>query len=207
MSHPPQAPGRPGRRTPPPPETPPETPPADAPPPAPDGEPGTPELTAEQKAEAAKKAEAEAIDAIKSGFTIPDADADFKQATTPVRTRQPKQLAMDAVATAAYADWQKAEKPTTWSRMPVITYFLDPDDVPEWRRMIKKACEFVTPEGDASGVRARFGKDFVLTEKMAKKIGKPEAAGKTVLAWAAIDKRKVSSANGATDDDDDDDDN
>jgi hypothetical protein len=47
---------------------------------------------------------------------------------------------------------------------------------------------------EPSGVRARFGKEFVLAEKMAVKIGKPDAAGKTVLAWAAIDKRHNASA-------------
>ena len=156
----------------------------------------TPELSEEQKAEAA------AIEAIK-GFSVAatlgeDGDASFAKETTPVRSRNPRQAAMDAVAQQAYNDWVAADRPTLWQNMPVITYFLDPGAeidgkpiVPEYRRMIRKACEVITPDGDASGVRVRFGKEFPLTEKMAHKIGKPEEAGKTVLAWAAIDKRKV----------------
>lgn len=148
-----------------------------------------PELTPEQKAEQ------EAIAAIQ-GYAVAgqlgeEGDASFAKETTPIRSRNPRQAAMDGVATKAYADWVAAGRPTLWQNMPVITYFLNPDDVSEYRKMIRKACDVVTPEGDATGVRVRFGKEFTLTEKMAAKIKRPDDAGKTVLAWAAVDKRHV----------------
>jgi hypothetical protein len=156
---------------------------------APDGE-QAPELTPEQVAEAAK------IAAV-SGFTVAPTE-EFRTATTPVRKRSPVQAAMDAVAASAYADWIKADRPSTWSRMPVITYFLDPEEVEDYKRMIRRAVLNLDPDDPekANGVRARFGKEFPLTEKMAEKIGKPDEAGKTVLAWAAVDKRKVTTTNG-----------
>jgi len=132
----------------------------------------------------------------------------FRKETTPVRNRKPVQLAMDAVAAQAYTDWVEADRPSTWSRMPVITYFLAPEDVADYRKMIRAAVLIVPAQSyqkdgktvEPSGVRARFGKEFVLTEKMANKIGKPSEAGKTVLAWAAIDKRNVTdTANGDDD--------
>jgi hypothetical protein len=163
----------------------------------------TPEPTGDQPTEPTEAQIAEAAEIAKvQGFTPAGGNAEFQQATTPVRNRKPVQLAMDKVAEQAYADWVTAERPSTWARMPVITYFLDPTEVPEYRKLIRRACEIVTPDGDASGVRARFGKEFVLSDKMAAKIEKPEAAGKTVLAWAAIDKRKVQSTNGASTDSD-----
>jgi hypothetical protein len=171
-----------------------------------------PTLTDEQKAAAekaaAEKAEAEQLAAI-AGVTSPDL-AEFRAATTPVRARKPPQLAMDAVAQSAYNDWVAAERPTTWSRIPVKTYFLaSPEDVTKYRTLIRKACEIIVAEpyekeGETvspSGVRARIGKEFVLTEKMAAKINKPGEAGKTVLAWAVVDKRNVAARNGDTDSD------
>jgi len=145
---------------------------------------------------AAEAAEAEQIAKVQ-GFTV--AESDFRQATTPVRNRNAVQKAMDAVAEQAYADWVKADRPSTWSRMPVITYFLAPEDVADYSKLIRRACDAVVPESyekdgttvEPSGVRARFGKQFTLTPKMAEKIGKPEEAGKTVLAWGAVDKRIV----------------
>lgn len=136
------------------------------------------------------------------GFTVTE-PGDFRTATTPVRNRKPVQLAMDAVAAKAYEDWTDADRPSVWQRMPVITYFLDPADVAEYRKLIRRACEVVnatTYEKDGktvepSGVRVRFGKEFVLSEKMAAKINRPNDAGKTVLAWAAIDKRNVTDRN------------
>jgi|SRR5882724_322913 len=120
-----------------------------------------------------------------------EAPAELIEATTPVRKRGDLQRAMDAVAVRAYAAWVERDRPSVWGKLPVITYYLDPEQVPEWKKLIRKACEFVTPQGDASGVRARFGRsEFVLTEEQAAKIGRPDDAGKTVLSWAAIDKRK-----------------
>lgn len=134
------------------------------------------------------KAIAAAVAAIE-GYS--EAPAEVIEATTPVRKRGSLQIAMDKVAVRAYAAWVERDRPSVWAKLPVITYYLDPEQVPEWRKMIRKACEFVTPQGDASGVRARFGKsEFVLTEEQAAKIGRPDDAGKTVLSWAAIDKRK-----------------
>jgi hypothetical protein len=147
-------------------------------------------------------AEAEKIAAIGQPFHADSAE--FQQETAPVRKRKPVQIAMDAVAAQAYSDWVAGGRQTVWSRMPVITYFLSPDDVAGYRTLIRKACLLVTPESyekdgatvEPSGVRARFGKEFTLSEKMASKIGRPDDAGKTVLAWAAIDKRHNTGQNG-----------
>jgi hypothetical protein len=131
----------------------------------------------------------------------------FAKQTTPLRNRKPVQVAMDRVAAKAYADWIAAGRPTTWSRMPVITYFIDPGiedghgSPADYRRWIRAAVKIIPGETyekdgktiEPTGVRARFGADFPLTEAGAKKIGKPEHAGKTVLAWAAVDKRHVAS--------------
>jgi hypothetical protein len=152
-----------------------------------------------------KLAEATEVAAI-GGFAVTESP-DLRQATTPVRHRKAVQQAMDAVARKAYTDWVEAGRPTTWSRMPVITYFLDPDQVTEYRKLIRSAVQIVPVETyekdgktiEPTGVRARFGGDFVLGEKMAAKIGKPGQAGKTVLAWAAVDKRHVSTRNGEDD--------
>jgi hypothetical protein len=150
-----------------------------------------------------QQAEAEAIAAVE-GFALAESD-ELRTATAPVRNRKAVQKAMDAVARKAYRDWIEAGRPSTWSRLPVITYFLDPEEVSDYRKMIRAAVGILQAESyekdgktvEPSGVRARFGGDFVLDEKMAAKIGRPEQAGKTVLAWAAIDKRLVSSnANG-----------
>lgn len=155
------------------------------------------ELTDEQKAEQV------AIAAIQ-GFSV--ASPEFAAVTTPVRNRKPLQREMDKVAEQAYSDWVSADRPTAWVKIPVITYFLLPEDVADYRKMIRKACEIVVPvnyenDGTAvepSGVRARYGKEFVLTEAMAKRAGITEEwkIGRTVLAWAAVDKRKSGKGNG-----------
>jgi hypothetical protein len=161
--------------------------------------------------QAAEVMELRAIAAVE-GFAVTDTGtSDLQTATAPVRNRKPVQKAMDKVAAKAYADWVEAGRPTTWQRMPVITYFIDPGtedgqgSVADYRKWIRAAVQIVPAEPyekdgktiEPSGVRARFGGDFVLTEKMAAKIGKPEQAGKTVLAWAAIDKRNVHDRNGS----------
>jgi hypothetical protein len=147
------------------------------------------------------------------GFDVTETH-DLRVATTPVRNRKPVQKAMDKVALKAYQDWVAAGRPSTWSRMPVITYFIDPGiedghgSVSDYRGWIRKAAQVIPPEPyekdgktiTPSGVRIRFGGDFVLNDKMAAKIGKPEQAGMSVLAWAAVDKR-ITSGNGNPDSD------
>lgn len=130
------------------------------------------------------------------GFTLTES-GEFRQATAPTRNRKPAQQAMDKVAQSAYSDWVEAGRPVKWDDMPVITYFLNPDDVARYRTLIRKAVGTVIPQPyekdgktvEPTGVRARYGNVFTLAEKMAAKIGHPNDAGKTVLAWAAIDKR------------------
>jgi hypothetical protein len=128
------------------------------------------------------------------------ATPDLRQSSQPVRVRKPEQLAMDAVAARAYKAWVDAKKPTAWDKMPVITYFLDDAEaVRSYRFLIVNACR-ITPsvtEG-ISGVRARFGNEFTLSEEMAKNVKRPEMAGKIVLAWTAIDKRAAGEDKSAT---------
>jgi hypothetical protein len=157
---------------------------------------------------AAMRAEALAVAGIQ-GFATSET-ADLRTASTPVRNRKPVQQAMDGVVQQAYADWVAAGRPTTWQRMPVITYFVDPGtedghgSLADYRKWIRGGASVAIPEPfekdgktvEPSGVRVRFGKEFTLTEKMAAKIGHPENAGKTVLAWAAIDKRNTAGTNG-----------
>jgi hypothetical protein len=160
--------------------------------------------------QAAEVMDLRAVAAVNDFGTALTETGDLRSATAPVRNRKPVQLAMDKVAAKAYADWIEAGRPSTWQRMPVITYFIDPGtedgqgSVADYRKWIRSAVQIVPAEPyekdgktiEPSGVRARFGGDFVLTEKMAAKINKPEHAGKTVLAWAAIDKRHVADRNG-----------
>lgn len=154
---------------------------------------------------AGMRAEALAVAGIE-GFATSET-ADLRTASTPVRNRKPVQQAMDKVVQQAYTDWTAAGRPTTWQRMPVITYFVDPGiedgkdlgSLGDFRKWIRAGAQVAIAEPyekdgkaiEPSGVRVRFGKEFTLTEKMAAKIGHPENAGKTVLAWAAIDKRHV----------------
>lgn len=148
---------------------------------------------AKPKAERAKAPDVSTIsaDAINAAsLAIPEMVA----AAEPERKRPEQQVVMDAVATKAYAAWVKAGRPAAWGKMPVVTYFLDEADLPKWRYLIRRACDVVKPEGTATGVRVLFGNEFTLSEGMAKKIDKPEAVGKTVLAWAAIDKRAPNKA-------------
>lgn len=158
---------------------------------------------------AGMRAEALAVAGIE-GFATSET-ADLRTASTPVRNRKPVQQAMDKVVQQAYTDWTTAGRPTTWQRMPVITYFVDPGiedgkdlgSLADFRKWIRAGAQVAIPEPyekdgktiEPSGVRVRFGKEFTLTEKMAAKIGHPENAGKTVLAWAAIDKRHTAGTN------------
>jgi len=157
-----------------------------------------------------QRAELESLRAVAAvqGFTATES-GEFRNSTQPVRNRKPVQLAMDGVAQQAYADWVDAGRPTVWQRMPVITYFIDPGtedghgSLADYRKWIRAAVLIATPtpyekDGETiepTGVRVRWGKDFTLTPKMAEKIGKPEEAGKTVLAWAAVDKRHKTNGN------------
>jgi hypothetical protein len=154
----------------------------------------------------AKITELREVAAVQGFAQLPE-DADVRKASQPVRNRKPVQIAMDAVAQQAYADWVAAGRPVQWGKMPVVTYFIDPDtedgkgSLADYRKWIRAAVLVAVPEAydkdgktiEPSGVRVKWGKDFVLTPKMATKIGKPEHAGKTVLAWAAIDRRLVTS--------------
>jgi hypothetical protein len=141
---------------------------------------------ARAKAPDTSKITAEGINA--AVLAIPD----LVSAAAPVRERSAEQKVMDGVAAKAYAEWIKAKKPSVWQKMPVVTYFLDAEEVPAYRYLIRRACAIVEPADGSTGVRVRFGNEFTLSEGMAAKIKRPELTGKTVLAWAAIDKREAS---------------
>lgn len=119
------------------------------------------------------------------------APSDLVTASAPMRERSDQQKAMDKVAARAYEAWITAEKPSAWAKIPVVTYFLSEEDVSKYRYLIRRACAIVEPVGDSAGVRVRFGNEFTLSEQMAEKLGMPGNAGKTVLAWAAVDKRTM----------------
>jgi len=140
------------------------------------------------------------IDAIDTAILAPD---ELRKAATPTRARSDEQAKMDAVAQRAYEAWIEAKKPTLWQNMPVVTYFLDEgDELEGFRYLIKRAPDGVkNPETGAPDVaRIRWGNEFTVTEEMAARlkkpdgtVGRPEVAGKTVLAWACIDKRQPKS--------------
>lgn len=153
------------------------------------------ETPASEKAEGVKATRSKApdtskvtLDAIgRASLAAPD----LITASAPTRERSVEQKAMDAVAEKAYAAWLKADKPTVWGKMPVITYFLTDEEVAPYRYLIRRACSIVEPAEGSPGVRVRFGNEFTLSETMAEKIGRPDDAGKTVLSWAAVDKRTM----------------
>lgn len=122
-----------------------------------------------------------------NGATL--AAPDLVSAAQPMRERSPEQKVMDGVAVKAYAEWVKADRPSAWGKVPVVTYFVTAEEAPAYRYLIRRACAIVPPDGNSIGVRVRFGNEFTLSEQMAEKIGRPDDAGKTVLAWAAVDKR------------------
>lgn len=128
------------------------------------------------------------LDAINAATLAP---SDLINASAPMRERSDQQKAMDKVAARAYEAWVKAERPSVWAKIPVVTYFLSEEDVTKYRYLIRRACAIVEPVGDSAGVRVRFGNEFTLSEAMAEKLGMPDNAGKTVLAWAAVDKRTM----------------
>lgn len=130
------------------------------------------------------------LDAIKAAAFAP---ADLVSASAPMRERSDQQKAMDKIAARAYEEWVKADRPSLWAKIPVVTYFLTAEDVPRYRYLIRRACAIVEPSGDSAGVRVRFGNEFTLSEAMAEKLGRKDDAGKTVLAWAAVDKRTMES--------------
>jgi hypothetical protein len=150
-----------------------------------------------------------------------DVPQSFRETVRPVRARNEGQEAMDAVAVKSYQRWIADGKPTVWNTMPVITYFVAPEQEAGYRKLIRRACEYVPTlipgevSEEASGTRARFGNAVTLTPELAEKIGKPDKVGKVVLAWVCIDKRKrptddatapnVPNGDVADDDDDDDD--
>lgn len=132
-----------------------------------------------------------------SGLTVEAINAatlafpDLVAASAPVRERSEQQKWMDAVAVKAYEAWVTAGKPSMWQKIPVITYFVSDDDLPKYKYLIRRACSIVEPAGDSPGVRVRFGNEFTLSEAMATKMERPDLAGTTVLAWAAVDKRNI----------------
>jgi hypothetical protein len=138
------------------------------------------------------------IDAIRAAVVADPTDPDlgdaseFFAAGAPQRARKPEQAAMDEVAAAAYAKWVAADRPSQWAKMPVVTFYLSEEDLPKYRYLIRRAAKIVEPIEPDTGVREHFGNEFTLREDMAKKIGREDDAGKTVLMWAAIAKRKVS---------------
>lgn len=156
---------------------------------------GTAESTPDGAAEASTETTARKRAPDVTGLTLDDINAatlavpDLVAASAPVRERSDQQKWMDAVAVKAYDAWVKAKKPSVWQKIPVITYFLDDDDLPKYKYLIRRACSIVEPVDGSPGVRVRFGNEFTLSEAMAAKMERPDLAGKTVLAWAAVDKR------------------
>ena len=137
------------------------------------------------------------LDSIKGAVVADPTDpelgdaSDFFAAGAPQRARKPEQQAMDEVAAAAYQKWVKADRPSQWAKMPVVTFYVSDEDLPGYKHLIRRACLFVEPEAPDTGVRVHFGNEFTLREDMARKIGREDDVGKTVLMWAAIAKRKV----------------
>jgi hypothetical protein len=138
------------------------------------------------------------LDDIEAAVLVP---ADFRAAGRPTRERNEQQKKMDTMAQRAYDAWVEAEMPSVWDKMPIVTYFLNEDEVTDYRYLITQAAKVVIPRDGSSGARARIGNEFTLSEKMAAKltdpetgeVGRPELAGKIVLMWTILDKREAKS--------------
>jgi hypothetical protein len=164
------------------------------------------------KASDIEKINTEQIEAAELGVNISTL---LVRATAPQRVRSEQQIAMDTVAQRAYNAWVARGRPAAWGKLPSVTYFLDPDEVDHWKYLIRRATELIDPapfkdkDGNdvvAPGVRWRFGTAVTLTPELADKIGRPEDAGKTILAWAAVDKRGFAAEPEAEAEDEDDED-
>jgi hypothetical protein len=120
--------------------------------------------------------------------------------SAPVRKRSERQAAMDAVAMRAYSKWVADGRPSAWGKLPIVTYMVLPERVARYNYLIKRACEFVTPEPyevpvmvtdeatgnevevkdedgkpitetyTAPGVRVRFGTSFTLTPELIERV-------------------------------------
>jgi hypothetical protein len=156
----------------------------------------------QQEGEKERKPRTKAPDT--SGITAEDIESGFlsvggglASAGAPVRERKPEQKLMDAVAARAYQQWIAADRPSQWEKLPVVTYFLNDEELPKYRYLIRRACAIVEPDNGATGVTVRFGNEFTLSEKMANQLdpanqnGLLDQIGKNVLMWAAVDKRQV----------------
>jgi hypothetical protein len=178
------------------------------------GQPGTPDSEQHEQPELSDEEKAAALAAELAAIEdFSEAPAELLDDTTPVRKRSDLQRAMDAIAQRTYQAWVDRGRPSVWTKLPVITYYRDPEKVAERRKLIRKACDLVKAqpytrddghEVKPTGVRVRFGKEaFILTEEKAAAIGRPDDAGKVVLSWSAVDKRKsTKSDNGDTADQD-----
>lgn len=167
------------------------------------GEAPTPTPATPAKAARAKAPDTSGITAegIKSAVLAMDV---LLSASEPERARKDEQKLMDDVVANAYKRWVEAGRPTLWQKMPVGTYFLTEDELRPYKYLITQAAKIVKPEPDekgevAPGVTIRFGNEFTLTEEVAQRIeGHEQDAGKTVLAFAAIDKQKRNPKSPAT---------
>jgi hypothetical protein len=160
--------------------------------PAPEG------TTEEKKAPARKKAPDTSKIKLDDIDAVALAPVELVKAATPIRARSDEQVKMDAVAQRVYDKWVKDGKPTLWQNMPVVTYFLDEgEELEGYKYQIKNAAKVVkNAAGEPDVARIRFGNEFTVTEEMAGRlrnpdgsVGRPEVAGKTVLAWSVLDKR------------------
>lgn len=138
---------------------------------------------AEAKLEAERAAELEFISA---PFIL---SPEMGKASAPQRARDAAQLKMDETVNALHDTWVKAGRPSTWGAMvsagTVATYFVNPEKVADHKRLITRATQL--PD---SGIRARWGKSYVVTEALAQRHNLPgDYVGREVVSFAIMDKR------------------
>lgn len=96
------------------------------------------------------------------------------------RTRDERQQKADAHVLAAHAAWVAAGKPAGFQdavdKGAGQRYFIEPDEGPAYRALLKSAATFQTSQGHAVHVR-------VIPPKRHKD-------GRTMLYWIAVDKRE-----------------
>lgn len=95
----------------------------------------------------------------------------------PTRTRDEKQMKMDAVVKQVHNDWVLKGKPAAWANMPKAAYAVDPKAVEALQYLINRAASF-------HGLAVRYGNPV------------RDSEGRQVVVFAIRDRRPRETKNG-----------
>ena len=110
------------------------------------------------------------------------------KATAPAHERSESQKRIDDVVRRTHELWVASGRPAQWatcvSKHVVITYFTDPAQSADLKKLINKACLL-------HGVRVRYGASVIVSEALAKQYALPASfLGREVVSFTVMDKRK-----------------